>query len=515
MKEITLNDVIKTIEKIQDRWNSILSPNDVAFRKPGRIRDPIHGYHILSEIDFALLDTPPLQRLRYISQLGFVNKIYPGANHTRFEHSIGVATVAEKIINTLEEKHQKITPLIKIEPNDKWAVKIAGYLHDIGHLPFSHGTEKIFKALRIGEKISRELNLEKDYEPHELFSYLMAKTEYIKEILKKISDNYKLKLDAEQIAETILGRLKGKKRYLSDIIHSDTDADRIDYLLRDGYYTGVPHGHVDIEHLAQSFCVVERDKSIWLGIEERGLEAVEALYSSRDIMYPTVYLHHTNRIAEAMLTRTLYYAYRDGKMDILELLVLNDAKLIAKLSEMGYEKLVNKLLYRRLHKRIFVIRPRDIEYRGECIDKQLSKNDIEAMKLVKDLNEFFSSWKQLVNFEEEIISDSEVNELNEGGLLIDIPSNFIALPRTEADLAPEEYLPVRLRQGGTEVIWRLSPIIRGIETLSRYLRSNVIVAVDCSIKDSKLERIRKTFKKKLESTFQIKLRSSAFFRRNL
>ena len=515
MKEITVNDINKAVKGIQDKWYSILPPNEIEFRKPGRIRDPIHGYHKLLEIDFALLDIPPLQRLRYISQLGFVNKIYPGANHTRFEHSIGVAAVAERIMNALREKHQKMEPRIKIKRDDIWTVKIAGYVHDIGHLPFSHGSEKIFEVLGIGKKISKEFNLGDDYKPHELFSYLMTKTEYIKEVLKKVSDKCELNLDAERVAETILGRLKGEKRYLSDIIHSHTDADRIDYLLRDGYYTGVPHGHVDIEHLARSFCVVKQNRSIWLGIEERGLEAVEALYSSRDVMYPTVYFHHTNRIAEAMLTRTLYYAHRDEKMDILELLGLNDAELIARINEIGYEEVVNKLLYRRLHKRIFVIRPRDIEYKGERVDKLLSKNDSEAMDLAGEINDFFSSWDQLMKFEEEIISDSNVNELNEGGLLIDIPSNFITLPKTEADLIPEDYLPVRLRQGGTEYIWKLSPIIVGIETRSKYLRSNVIVATDCSIKGSNLDKIRKAFKEKIESMFQIKLLPSAFFKRNL
>jgi len=90
------------------------------------------------------------------------------------------------------------------------------------------------------------------------------------------------------------------------------------------------------------------------------------------------------------------------------------------------------------------------------MDKLLSKNDSKAMGLAGEINDFFSSWDQLMKFEEEIISDSNVNELNEGGLLIDIPSNFITLPKTEADLTPEDYLPVRLRQGGTEYIWKLT-----------------------------------------------------------
>lgn len=323
----------------------------------------------------------------------------------------------------------------------------------------------------------------------------------------------KIELDSKMVSDVILGRLKGDKRYISDIIHGATDADRIDYLLRDGYYTGVPHGHVDIQHLARSFCLIEREKSIWLGIDERGLEAVEALYSSRDVMYPTVYLHHTARIAEAMLSRGLYYAHRDNKLNIEELLVLNDAQLLAKLKDIGNDTLVNQILYRKLHKRLFVFKSRDIEYKGTPVDRLIIKGDPRIRELATQLNDFFSSWEKTLELEEEILSDLETCRLKEGMILVDAPRHLLKKPKSEADLEPEEYLPVRLRQGEVESIWKLSPIVKGIETLSHSLRPSVIVAVDRSLKETVLEKTRKAFKRRFEERFQFRLRTSATFRR--
>jgi HD superfamily phosphohydrolase len=510
MRQISFSDIEKAVKDVERGWT--LQSAKVPLRnKKGYLRDPIHGYHALSSIDFTFLDLPPLQRLRYISHLGFVDKIYPGANHTRFEHSIGVAAVAERIMKTLSEKHKSITPRLAIDESEIWTAKIAGYLHDIGHLPFSHASEAIFEALDIPKIANVALELGDTYAPHELFSYLMAKTEFIQERISTVSKQKRLSLDAQQISKAILGIPKGEKRYLSDIIHSSIDADRIDYLLRDGYYTGVPHGHVDIDHLARSFCAIERGKSIWLGIEERGLEAVEALYSSRDVMYPTVYLHHTSRIAEAMLKHTLFFAHRDGKINLLNLLCMNDAQLMAKLGEIGYRDIADRFLFRRFHKRIMLIRARDIECKGKAIDELLRKGNENIKKSVGRINEYFSSWKHVVDLETEIISKSK---LKEGQVLIDIPKNFIGLPKTEEELDPEDYLPVRLRRGDSEKIWRLSPIIYGIETLSKSMRSCVIVAADSSLKKESIEQVRRAFKQEFEGRFNLDLASSTLFERN-
>jgi HD superfamily phosphohydrolase len=509
MKQISFRDIEKAVKELEKGWN-LQSAERPSRNKRGYLRDPIYGYHALSDIDFEFLDSPPLQRLRYITHLGFVDKIYPGANHTRFEHSIGVAAVAERIMNTLREKHKSMTPRLKINQSEIWTAKIAGYLHDIGHLPFSHASEGIFFALEIPKIVNNALGLGDTYAPHELFSYLMAKTPYIQEMVSTVSRQKHLSLDAQQISSAILGIPKGEKRYLSDIIHSSTDADRIDYLLRDGYYTGVPHGQVDLDHLARSFCAIRREKSIWLGIEERGLEAVEALYSSRDIMYPTVYLHHTSRIAEAMLTHTLFFAHRDKKINLLDLLGMNDAQLLAKLGEIGYREIADKFMYRRLHKRVMVIRARDIEYKGKTVDKLLHEGNKRIKKSVGKINEYFSSWKHLIDFEAEILGKTN---LEEGQVLIDVSKDFIGLPRTEEDLVPEDYLPVRMRQGDSEPIWRLSPIICGIETLSKSLRSCVIVAADSSLKTKPIERVRKVFRQKFEEKFNLDVASSAFFER--
>ncbi|MFA5365255.1 MAG: HD domain-containing protein [Candidatus Bathyarchaeia archaeon] len=507
MSSINFDDIENAINDIASWWIA-LSKDTSKRHKKGFLRDPIYGYHELSACEYMLLDSPPLQRLRHISQLGFGSIVYPGANHTRFEHSIGVASVASRIIKTLKKKHETVEPILKIEDNEIWTTKIAGYLHDIGHLPFSHAGESIFKALDFPKIIKEHYKIEANCPPHELFSYMMANTEYIKEIIENVSKKINITLDSIQISKTILGIHTGEKRYISEIIHGETDADRIDYLIRDAYYTGVPHGKVDIDHLARSFCAIKKSKQIWLAIEERGLEAVEALYSSRDLMYPTVYLHHTCRIAETMLTHLLYRAHKTGKFNLLDLLKMNDQQLLSELAKKGYEKTVNDLQYRRIHKRLLVIRRRDIFCKEKPIDEQ--END-ETIEHLNDLNEFFASWNKLVEFEKELISNSTVAGLKEDSILISVPKKFIVFPKKIEDLSMEKYLPVKLRQGGDDMICNLSPIIQAIETLSASLRSSVIVAVDASIKNEDRKILVNEFKKKFEEKFNLSIREEAFF----
>ncbi len=512
--KITLKDVKTKIWELEETWNRILPIEDLEFDRIGHIRDPIHGYPKLLGADFAILNLPPMQRLRYISQLGFVGKIYSGANHTRFEHSIGVANVAERIVRELQEKHRKGHLRLNIRNDDVWLAKMSGYLHDVGHLPFSHASEQIFEVSNIKASLCSELKLEDDFAPHEILSYLMVQTDYLSRVINRVSENLKVEIDSKSVADAILGRLRESKRYISDLIHGSTDADRIDYLLRDGYYTGVPHGHVDIDLLVRSFSLIRREKSVWLGIDERGLEAVEALCASRDIMYPTVYLHHTSRIAEAMLLRGLYYAYRDNRFDITELLKLNDTQLLTKLAEAGCQNLVDQIMYRKFHKRIFVFKSRDLEYKGIPVDRLISQKDIETRKLISKFHAFFSSWQEIMKFEGEIISALKSQNLQEGMILIDAPERLLSEPRTEADLEFEEYLPVKLSGGEIEPVWKLSPIIKGIETMSKNLRPSAIVAIDRSIKGEKMKQVRKMFEKKFAERFHFNLRPTAVFRRN-
>ncbi len=233
------------------------------------IRDPVHDYIELDELALALLDTPEMQRLRRIRQLGFSNLVYPGANHTRFEHSIGVYHLARFLVKQVGE-HQS---------NELLA---AALLHDIGHGPFSHATEEII------EHYTRK--------SHDSVEELLRKGE-ISDVLKDFS------LSPSMVAKHIRG-----ETYPGQIINSEIDVDRMDYLVRDAHYTGVAFGLIDHVRLIHELRFNENKLVLNVG----GLQAAESLLVSRFLMHPTVYFHHVSRIAEAMCMHAAEYMIENG-----------------------------------------------------------------------------------------------------------------------------------------------------------------------------------------------------------
>ncbi|MFZ2410715.1 MAG: HD domain-containing protein [Candidatus Methanoperedens sp.] len=233
------------------------------------IRDPIHDYIELDELALALIDTPQVQRLRRVKQLGFSNLVYPGANHTRFEHSLGVYHLAGFLIDQVDERQR----------NELLA---AAMLHDIGHGPFSHATEELI------ERYTRKWH------------------DDVEELLRKgaISDVLN---DFSLSPSSIAAHIKGET-YIGQIINSEIDVDRMDYLVRDAHYTGVAFGLIDHVRLIHELRFNENKLVLNIG----GLQAAESLLVSRFLMHPTVYFHHVSRIAESMCMHAAEYMIENG-----------------------------------------------------------------------------------------------------------------------------------------------------------------------------------------------------------
>jgi len=247
-----------------------------------RIRDPLHGTVALSETEERLLDCPQMQRLRGIRQLATGYLVYPGANHTRFEHSIGTLFLADKMCRELRLDAEKTAK-----------VRAAALLHDIGHVSFSHEAEAVLKH-RIGthEEIGREMMLRCD-----------------------ISGVLSREFSPREIADLC-------KKPLGEIITSDIGADRMDYLLRDSHYTGVAYGVIDSERICGSLALSKNG----LLLRERGLEAGEGLLVARFTMFSTVYLHKTVRIASRMLQQAIMLALQDRTLAADDFLMFSDAQ---------------------------------------------------------------------------------------------------------------------------------------------------------------------------------------------
>lgn len=275
------------------------------------IRDSIHGNLSITQYETELIDYPQIQRLRRLKQLGFISLIYPGANHSRFEHSIGTMHLASQLADQLELTNE-----------DKELVRVAGLLHDTGHGPFSHVSETVLEA------------------PHEkITEYVIKNTE--------ISDKLKEKFSLQDITDIIHG--KGK---LGPIISGELDVDRMDYLMRDSYYVGVQYGVIDTQRLISN---LKLEKYLLLDI--KGIQAAESLLVARYFMYPSVYQHHTTRILNSMFRRGIQYLIKDYGLKPKEMYKYDDSDLICLFRNSdGYAKeTINRLDNRQLLKTAYKI----------------------------------------------------------------------------------------------------------------------------------------------------------------
>jgi HD superfamily phosphohydrolase len=281
------------------------------------VLDPVHGYIEMDEIVQELLATPQMQRLRRVRQLGFSNLVYPGANHTRFEHSLGAMHLASMLMKNLDS----------IEEDKKKEIRAASLLHDVGHGPFSHVTENVI------DKYTRRR--------HDDVKEIVGKGE-IKEVLKKHG------ISPGDLAKHVKGETS-----LGQILSSEIDVDRMDYLVRDAHYTGVAFGVVDYNRLINQMRFHE-DRLV---VDYGGLKAAESLLVSRFWMNTSVYYHHVTRISEAMCSKAVEYMIENGELDPSRLRQMDDTDLIAAMrNASGYAgELARRLDARRLYKRALYI----------------------------------------------------------------------------------------------------------------------------------------------------------------
>ena len=291
-----------------------LKDNNKYAELPGKIgkktyiQDPIWGSIEIEEHELALLSTPLLQRLRRIKQLSSGHLFFPGATHTRFEHSVGVLEQTSRMYKGLKNKRR--SP----RNRDLLNLRFAALCHDLGHGPFSHDSEAFFKTLPpFGGKEAGKGDVQKPQEEGsaERLSAFIVRSRPFKGFCAWLNDNLKIDLDAEFIADTITGCLPDEEKYLGDIIKGPFDADKIDYLTRDGYYCGVPV-KVDMQLIHRSLAVhKDGDISSLVG-EAKAAPALIQLYRHRQYMFAAVYHHKVARICKAMLGKALDCAYKNG-----------------------------------------------------------------------------------------------------------------------------------------------------------------------------------------------------------
>ena len=229
--------------------------------------DPIYGFiAIESDLILELINHPYFQRLRHITQMGLSSLVYPGAHHTRFEHAIGAMHVMQKAINVLLKKG------ISISEKEQEAMQIAILLHDIGHGPFSHATEKTLLSGVNHEELSIR-------------------------IIKLLNEEFK---GALSLALKIFTN-KYTRGFMHQLVSGQVDVDRLDYLKRDSFYTGVTEGNINTDRIL-SVMNVENEQLVF---ESKGIHSLEKFLLARRLMYWQVYLHKTSLVAELVLVKVL------------------------------------------------------------------------------------------------------------------------------------------------------------------------------------------------------------------
>ncbi|NIM45124.1 MAG: HD domain-containing protein [Nitrososphaeria archaeon] len=384
----------------------------------GFIKDPLYGYIHFTKAEKDVIDTLPVQRLRMIRQLAGAEYVYPGAHHTRLEHSLGVMHLAGKLAQNLSEY---------MNAQEVEAVRMAGLLHDVGHGPFSH----VFEHLLVKY-------LEKTHE--DLTPWIVSKSE-LADVIEAHGHS------PERIGDLAAGRMaRLEKPFLNQIIRSAVDVDKMDFIVRDTYHTGAEYGFIDTNRLIYTIDILDGN----LAVDVTSLAALESLMIARVESFKTIYFHRATRAAQVMLVAAMEAAREElGLIDFKspdEYLDLNDYTLWTWLKQCEASKpIIKNLERRRLLKCVY--------------DRTLHiRNDLAA--------KIFSSETTRKQIADEVAEKAEVEPET---ITIDVPTLPSVPYRHSMEMRPMD-IPVFSRtRDGSKKTQSLSDISMIITSLRGYL----------------------------------------------
>ena len=400
------------------------------------IQDPVHGSIPVDGLFLEILNRHEMQRLRRVRQLGMGNMVFPGANHTRFEHCMGVFHLAGRMASN-----------IGLEREDSDTVRAAALLHDVCHPAFSHTMEDIMedrtgmdhmglaRALITGtvpNRLSRDRDLGE--EPPPIGEVLEGSGISADTVCDLISYPESRTFSLESFAEGNRASYFPSKDYVHQIIHGPVDADQMDYLLRDAHYTGVAHGAIDIDRLVHTIALHHGD----IVVRKGGMVAAEGLMVARALMYTSVYFHKTVRIAEMMLCKALELA---DESIVEGIQAENDASLMERLVAQGGrpERMATMIKYRHLYKRAHSVYIPD-----------LTEEDVDGLVRLTDYRKRKSV--------EELIADRASVDISE--VILDVPSRELITGQARRG---KTEVPI-LNGGKVRPLTRLSPISKALQS---------------------------------------------------
>lgn len=303
-----------------------------------KVKDQLRGDYIhLSDLEVEVIDTPEVQRLRRIKQLGYSSLVYPGATHTRFSHTLGVLLVTKQFIESMD-----------IEDPTARRLKLAALLHDTGHGPFSHASERL-----------------SDVPDHEQFSC---------NIVENLGDRGVLR---DEDVEPVKQFIKGERS--PHVVSGDVDADRIDYLVRDAFYTGNKNGVIEEETIIEGATLHNGE----LVFDKTAISALCGIPQARQTMHTAVYMHPTVRIAERMLVESMEYSSIPNR----EIFTYDDYTLHGELlndDNSTASELYDRLINRDLYKTAYTIRGIEDQDISEINPDQFEQEIVDSIEEVED-----------------------------------------------------------------------------------------------------------------------------------
>lgn len=290
------------------------------------IRDPVHGFIERLGLEERIIDAPVFQRLRRISQLALAHLVYPGALHTRFDHSLGAMHVARRLADRLIDDEEK-----------RRLIRLAALLHDIGHGPFSHVSEDILDRYYDNTKVKPK----QKEKIHELITC---------EIIEKNSDLSDLlsRYERQDIIEIISGA--DSETIMRNIISGPLDADKQDYLLRDSYFCGVKYGVFDLERLIITLEPLSDNGDTVLAASHDGIYAIEQFVLAKYHMITQVYRHKIRLVTDGMIVRALELGLDIDQFDWLRKIYVYDGStsFVEEFLSWNDDRIINQFLYNEI-----------------------------------------------------------------------------------------------------------------------------------------------------------------------
>jgi HD superfamily phosphohydrolase len=353
-----------------------------------RIRDPIHGTITVSDDEKPIIDSRFYQRLRSVRQLGFGDLAFPGATHTRHAHSLGAMHVASRLFDAVASRSRLSDPS---RERFRAAVRLAVLCHDLGHMPLSHASESIAPARALLKLPAWTGADDGQQATHEDFTAKLLIDSALTPIIRETYGRHGI--TPELIAGLIIGKLPPGLEGFRDggldwtpllraLVSGELDADRMDYLQRDSFYTGVNYGRYDIEWILQNLRAAERDGKAVLALSKAAVFAFEDFLLSRYHMFLSVYYHHTSVSFDWMLRR--YYDEAPGEFEIPAdpdaFLLCDDVALWWTLRR-SKNRWAERISSRRGYRRVAQFTERDTDYDLKAISLGLTAAGVDHFTL--------------------------------------------------------------------------------------------------------------------------------------